>query len=77
MVGPTRKPGKGAPPSLSESHTANTNTRTPSDAERVLFNARLPPALIKRIKVYAVENDISQQEIAEQALDAWLKQRGA
>lgn len=40
------------------------------------FSSRISPETIKRLKVFAVLNDMDVQDLTELALDEWLTQHG-
>jgi hypothetical protein len=43
-----------------------------AEPARKPFSARLPPDLIKDVKIVAAQQDLDVQEIVEQALREWL-----
>jgi NRPS condensation-like uncharacterized protein len=45
---------------------------TPKEPE-VQFNNRIPKALLKRVKAYGLEHEVSLQDINIQALELYLK----
>ncbi|KAA0015473.1 hypothetical protein F0A16_20505 [Salinicola corii] len=74
---PPRRKGKGAPPTLAESATANTNTVAPENTDdRKLVNFRWPPELHKRLKIYCLEHDMDMQDFAAAAVINELDRKG-
>jgi hypothetical protein len=51
-------------------------TRT-SGVERRRLTVYLPPALAKRLAVYAAGAEVEMSEVAAEAIEAWLQARGA
>jgi hypothetical protein len=47
------------------------------EEEEARFNNWIPRDLKKRVKAYGVQNDISQKDITIQALQDFLKEKGA
>ena len=43
--------------------------------ERKNFTVRLPPALINRVKIRAIGQGVSMEELVRRALELYLKQR--
>jgi predicted HicB family RNase H-like nuclease len=48
-----------------------------ADDPRVNFGARIRASVRKRARLYAVENDIDLQTVIDQAIDEYLRSRGA
>ncbi len=43
---------------------------------RIQFNARLQPELVERVRLFAAQHRVTVQDVAEYAMDEFLKQRG-
>ena len=48
----------------------------PADEARVNFGARIRESVRKRARLYAVEHDLELQDLIDQAIDEYLRQRG-
>ncbi|WP_192580234.1 hypothetical protein [Micromonospora sp. ALFpr18c] len=49
----------------------------PVDEPRVNFGARVRESVRKRARVYAVQNDVELQDLLDEAVDEYLRARGA
>jgi hypothetical protein len=49
----------------------------PVDEPRVNFGGRVRESVRKRARVYAVQNDVELQDLLDQAVDEYLRARGA
>lgn len=48
-----------------------------TDEPRVNFGGRVRESVRKRARIYAVQNDVELQDLLEEALDEYLRSRGA
>lgn len=49
----------------------------PVDEPRVNFGGRVRESVRKRARVYAVQNDVELQDLLDEAVDEYLRSRGA
>lgn len=47
-------------------------TRKKTKEQEVPFNLRLPKSLVKRVKIFAVEEETTQKQVVMDALEAYL-----
>ncbi|MFI1831305.1 hypothetical protein ACH41E_33400 [Streptomyces sp. NPDC020412] len=63
--------------------TKRNSAKTPASEEKrsddalVLISARVPESLRRRLRVYAAQHDRTVQGILDEAIDQYLKGRGA
>jgi hypothetical protein len=53
----------------------NLKTRIPENPKAEKYSTQLAPSLIKQIKQYAIEHDVKDYEVVQQAIQAYLTRK--
>ena len=72
---PNRGTGVVQPPDAPRIDSDRPTTRAVTTTGLVPLSTRIPPEIKKRLKLLAVENDVSEQQAVAEALQEWIARR--